>query len=191
MVHPWGGAHREEKGCLHRPPRHADGRKMLSTCRVPTYTCALRLHDLAILPGRHLRRDVQSRHVQSGCGRDERPLAPGPLPASQPDRENVQRVRALPFPAQSSPPITLTHSFWKRLIRTASPVAQQRFKETLDLYFQAAAQQAVDHETSSIPDPDVYMALRRDTRYAPSTQNSTQHSHRSFVSVGLESPGHS
>lgn len=63
----------------------------------------------------------------------------------------------------SSDPISIYHSYWKRLILTASPGAQQRFIETFDFFFQAVAQQALDRASGVIPDLESYIALRRDT----------------------------
>jgi hypothetical protein len=54
-------------------------------------------------------------------------------------------------------------SFYKRLIPTASPGAQQRFIETFDFFFQSVTQQALDREDGVIPDLESYIALRRDT----------------------------
>lgn len=49
------------------------------------------------------------------------------------------------------------------MIQTASPGTQDRFKEALDSYLQAATAQAVDRETGAIPDPESYINLRRNT----------------------------
>ncbi len=40
----------------------------------------------------------------------------------------------------------------------------QRFRETMDFFFQAITQQAVDREAGVVPDLESYIALRRDTR---------------------------
>ena len=55
-------------------------------------------------------------------------------------------------------------SFWGRMITTASPGTQQRFRETMDFFFQAVTQQAIDRETGVVPDLESYISLRRDTR---------------------------
>lgn len=57
-------------------------------------------------------------------------------------------------------------SFWRRMILTATPGTQQRFRETMDFFFQAVTQQAIDREAGVVPDLESYIALRRDTRYA-------------------------
>ncbi|KII87637.1 hypothetical protein PLICRDRAFT_112279 [Plicaturopsis crispa FD-325 SS-3] len=57
----------------------------------------------------------------------------------------------------------MTRHYWKRLIQTAAPGAQQRFIETFDFFFQAVAQQALDRDTGAIPDLASYIAQRRDT----------------------------
>ena len=56
-------------------------------------------------------------------------------------------------------------SFWRRAIPTASPGMQQRFRETMDFFFQAVTQQAKDRAAGIVPDLESYIALRRDTRY--------------------------
>ncbi|KAH9478347.1 Sesquiterpene synthase Agr1 [Psilocybe cubensis] len=57
----------------------------------------------------------------------------------------------------------MTRDYYKRLIRTASPGAQQRFIETFDFFFQSVTQQALDRAAGVIPDLESYIALRRDT----------------------------
>lgn len=58
-------------------------------------------------------------------------------------------------------------SFWRRAAVTAAPGTQQRFRETMDFFFQAVTQQAIDREAGVVPDLESYIALRRDTRYVP------------------------
>ena len=60
--------------------------------------------------------------------------------------------------------LTLCISFWRRMIITTSPGAQQRFRETMDFFFQAVTQQAKDRATGIVPDLESYIMLRRDTR---------------------------
>ncbi|PPQ77980.1 hypothetical protein CVT25_015447 [Psilocybe cyanescens] len=57
----------------------------------------------------------------------------------------------------------MTRDYYKRLICTASPGAQQRFIETFDFFFQSVTQQALDRAAGVIPDLESYIALRRDT----------------------------
>ncbi|KAI0701357.1 terpenoid synthase [Cytidiella melzeri] len=57
----------------------------------------------------------------------------------------------------------MAKDFWRRTIVTASPGAQQRFRETMDFFFQAVTQQAVDREAGVVPDLESYISLRRDT----------------------------
>ncbi|CAL1699466.1 unnamed protein product [Somion occarium] len=62
-----------------------------------------------------------------------------------------------------SPEGRMTQDYWRRLIPTATPGTQQRFMETMDFFFQAVTQQAVDRANGVVPDLDSYIALRRDT----------------------------
>ncbi|KAH8103083.1 isoprenoid synthase domain-containing protein, partial [Cristinia sonorae] len=57
----------------------------------------------------------------------------------------------------------MTGDYWRRLILTASPGAQQRFQETMDFFFQAVTQQAQDRQNGVVPDLESYISLRRDT----------------------------
>ncbi|KAG5727529.1 Germacradienol/germacrene D synthase [Termitomyces sp. T112] len=57
----------------------------------------------------------------------------------------------------------MTRDYYKRMIVTASPGAQQRFIETFDFFFQSVTQQAIDRANGVIPDLESYIALRRDT----------------------------
>ncbi|KAJ6588973.1 isoprenoid synthase domain-containing protein [Mycena capillaripes] len=57
----------------------------------------------------------------------------------------------------------MTRDFYKRMVLTASPGAQQRFIETFDFFFQSVTQQAQDRAAGVIPDLESYIALRRDT----------------------------
>ncbi|KAF8155792.1 isoprenoid synthase domain-containing protein [Crassisporium funariophilum] len=57
----------------------------------------------------------------------------------------------------------MTRDYYKRLILTASPGAQQRFIETFDFFFQSVTQQALDRAAGVIPDLESYITLRRDT----------------------------
>lgn len=57
----------------------------------------------------------------------------------------------------------LSCSYWLRLIATGSSGAQQRFIETLDMFFQAVTQQAIDRANGVIADLESYIAMRRDT----------------------------
>ncbi|OBZ67350.1 Alpha-muurolene synthase [Grifola frondosa] len=76
-------------------------------------------------------------------------------------------LNALHHPYAPSRPATrvgrMTRDYWRRLIVTASPGAQQRFIETFDLFFQAVTQQAMDRKSGAIPDFESYIAMRRDT----------------------------
>ncbi|TFK38101.1 isoprenoid synthase domain-containing protein [Crucibulum laeve] len=57
----------------------------------------------------------------------------------------------------------MTRDYYKRMVLTASPGAQQRFIETFDFFFQSVTQQAIDRASGAIPDLESYIALRRDT----------------------------
>jgi hypothetical protein len=58
---------------------------------------------------------------------------------------------------------TAATSYWHRLIKTGSAGAQQRFTETMEFFFQAIAQQAIDRKHGLVPDLESYISLRRDT----------------------------
>ncbi|TFK19578.1 terpenoid synthase [Coprinopsis marcescibilis] len=57
----------------------------------------------------------------------------------------------------------MTRDYFRRMILTASPGAQQRFIETFDFFFQSVTQQALDRAQGEIPDLESYITLRRDT----------------------------
>ncbi|EKM57990.1 uncharacterized protein PHACADRAFT_251936 [Phanerochaete carnosa HHB-10118-sp] len=57
----------------------------------------------------------------------------------------------------------MAKDFWRRAAVTAAPGTQQRFRETMDFFFQAVTQQALDREAGVVPDLESYIALRRDT----------------------------
>ncbi|KAI0072940.1 terpenoid synthase [Panus rudis PR-1116 ss-1] len=57
----------------------------------------------------------------------------------------------------------MTRDYWRRLIQTGTPGMQQRFMETMDFFFQAVTQQAIDRANGVVPDLESYISLRRDT----------------------------
>ncbi|KAK0211241.1 terpenoid synthase [Desarmillaria ectypa] len=57
----------------------------------------------------------------------------------------------------------LARDFWARCIPDAGPGAQARFKETLELFFEAVNIQALDRDRGIIPDLESYIDVRRDT----------------------------
>ncbi|KAJ7137913.1 terpenoid synthase [Mycena epipterygia] len=57
----------------------------------------------------------------------------------------------------------LARDFWARCIPGAGPGTQARFKETLQMFFEAVHVQAEMRDTGIIPDLESYIALRRDT----------------------------
>ncbi|KAE9395551.1 terpenoid synthase [Gymnopus androsaceus JB14] len=57
----------------------------------------------------------------------------------------------------------LARDFWSRCIRDAGPGCQARFKETLELFFEAVNIQAKDRDAGVIPDLESYINVRRDT----------------------------
>lgn len=59
--------------------------------------------------------------------------------------------------------IVFYRSFWSRCIRDAGPGCQARFKETLELFFEAVNIQAKDRDAGVIPDLESYINVRRDT----------------------------
>ena len=57
----------------------------------------------------------------------------------------------------------LNSSLYKRIIRTATPGTYRRLQETMELFFQAIHQQALDRANGTVPDLESYISLRRDT----------------------------
>ncbi|TBU35420.1 terpenoid synthase [Dichomitus squalens] len=57
----------------------------------------------------------------------------------------------------------LARDYWTRCTRDAKPGPQARFKESLELFFEAVHQQARDRDSKLIPDLDSYISVRRDT----------------------------
>jgi hypothetical protein len=58
-------------------------------------------------------------------------------------------------------------SFWARCIPDAGPGCQARFKETLELFFEAVNIQARARDEGVIPDLESYIDVRRDTSGEP------------------------
>ena len=54
-------------------------------------------------------------------------------------------------------------SFWGRCIPNCGPGAQSRFKETLELFFEAVNIQANARDQGVVPDLESYIDVRRDT----------------------------
>ncbi len=54
-------------------------------------------------------------------------------------------------------------SFWARCITDAHPGPQARFKETLELFFEAVNIQAASRDKGELPDLESYIDVRRDT----------------------------
>lgn len=54
-------------------------------------------------------------------------------------------------------------SFWGRCIPNCGPGAQARFKETLELFFEAVNIQTKDRDNGIVPDLESYIDVRRDT----------------------------
>ncbi|KAH9928495.1 terpenoid synthase [Epithele typhae] len=69
-------------------------------------------------------------------------------------------MNALWFPDRFLP---TEREFWVRCTRDAKPGPQARFKEHLELFFEAVHQQARDRDAGSIPDLESYINVRRDT----------------------------
>ncbi|KAK7038245.1 terpene cyclase [Favolaschia claudopus] len=57
----------------------------------------------------------------------------------------------------------LARDFWARCIPDAGPGTQARFKETLELFFEAVNVQAQMRDTDCVADLESYISLRRDT----------------------------
>lgn len=69
-----------------------------------------------------------------------------------------------PYTYQSNVRLSrMTRCFYRRILKTASPGACQRFVETLELFFQAINEQATYRANNFIPGLESYIALRRDT----------------------------
>lgn len=59
--------------------------------------------------------------------------------------------------------IKSVYSYWSRCIQDAGPGVQARFKESLELFFEAVNVQAADRDSDVIPDVEEYINVRRDT----------------------------
>jgi hypothetical protein len=57
----------------------------------------------------------------------------------------------------------LARDYWSRCIPGAGPGPQARFKETLELFFEAVNVQALARDSDVIPDLESYIDVRRDT----------------------------
>ncbi|KAF8163642.1 isoprenoid synthase domain-containing protein [Crassisporium funariophilum] len=66
-------------------------------------------------------------------------------------------------PADELNPGKLARDFWGRCIPKCGPGAQGRFKETLELFFEAVNIQARARDEGIIPDLESYIDVRRDT----------------------------
>ncbi|KAG6859420.1 Alpha-muurolene synthase, partial [Blastosporella zonata] len=76
------------------------------------------------------------------------------MPTSTPGKEQ---------PAEERNPGKLARDFWARCIVDAGPGPQARFKETLELFFEAVNIQARSRDAGEIPDLETYIDVRRDT----------------------------
>ncbi|KAF9065785.1 isoprenoid synthase domain-containing protein [Rhodocollybia butyracea] len=65
-------------------------------------------------------------------------------------------------PQEESSAGKLARDFWGRCIREAGPGPQARFRETMELFFDAVSLQAKARDTSQIPDLESYIDIRRD-----------------------------
>ncbi|KAI0273490.1 isoprenoid synthase domain-containing protein [Gloeopeniophorella convolvens] len=57
----------------------------------------------------------------------------------------------------------LARDYWSRCIRDCAPAVQQRFKSSMQMFFQAVHQQAASRTNNVIPDLETYIDMRRDT----------------------------
>ncbi|KAF9007449.1 isoprenoid synthase domain-containing protein [Cyathus striatus] len=57
----------------------------------------------------------------------------------------------------------MTKSFFARFMQTAGPGCRERFIHSMDLFFKAVSQQALDRVQGMIPDLESYISTRRDT----------------------------
>ncbi|KAI0780394.1 terpenoid synthase [Trametes elegans] len=80
-----------------------------------------------------------------------------------PDHYEPTRCPGKPQPAAEPSAGKMARDYWVRCIRDAGPGPQARFKETLELFFEAVHQQARDRDAGVIPDLESYINVRRDT----------------------------
>ncbi|KAM5532938.1 hypothetical protein V8D89_013404 [Ganoderma adspersum] len=80
-----------------------------------------------------------------------------------PDRYMPTACDGKEQPADEASAGKLARDYWTRCTRDAKPGPQARFKENLELFFEAVYQQARDRDTKLIPDLDSYISVRRDT----------------------------
>ncbi|KAI0820240.1 terpenoid synthase [Trametes gibbosa] len=66
-------------------------------------------------------------------------------------------------PAAEASAGRMAREYWSRCIQDAKPGPQARFKETLELFFEAVHQQARDRDAGIILDLEPYISVRRDT----------------------------
>ncbi|EIM89671.1 terpenoid synthase, partial [Stereum hirsutum FP-91666 SS1] len=59
--------------------------------------------------------------------------------------------------------VKLARDYWSRCIQQAKPGVQQRFKSSMNMFFQAVEQQANDRGGEVVPDLESYIDMRRDT----------------------------
>ncbi|KAH9043372.1 isoprenoid synthase domain-containing protein [Lactarius pseudohatsudake] len=57
----------------------------------------------------------------------------------------------------------LARDYWSRCIRDCAPAVQQRFKSSMQMFFQAVHQQALFRANGVVPDLETYIDMRRDT----------------------------
>ena len=55
--------------------------------------------------------------------------------------------------------VGFSSSYWTRCTRDAKPGPQARFKENLELFFEAVHQQTRDRDAGAIPDLDSYISV--------------------------------
>ncbi|KAI0053966.1 terpenoid synthase [Auriscalpium vulgare] len=73
-----------------------------------------------------------------------------PLPGQKGDIEEISAAK-------------LARDFWSRCIVDCPPAVQQRFKSSMNMFFQSVHQQASDRARGIIPDLESYIDIRRDT----------------------------
>jgi len=65
-------------------------------------------------------------------------------------------------PAEEQSPGKLARDFWSRCIQDAGLGVQHRFRESMQLFFEAVNNQASERDDGTIPGMNKYIALRRD-----------------------------
>jgi len=80
-----------------------------------------------------------------------------------PDKYMPTRAPGKEQPEEEFSAGKLARDYWTRFIQDAEPGPQARFKENLELFFEAVQRQTEDRDTGVVPDLESYIDTRRDT----------------------------